>query len=534
MGTLSATTCVLPGILIADHDPREAAVMTPEVLDLRPAPDHVDVLIVGAGISGIGAAWHLQDEQPGKSYAILEARDAIGGTWDLFRYPGIRSDSDLHTFGYAFKPWTEQQSIADGAAIRGYIRETAEENGIDRHIRFGHKAVRAAWSSDRALWTVEVERTDTGETFEMTAGWLFSASGYYRYDEGFTPELPGLDRFQGQVVHPQHWPEDLDYAGRRVVVIGSGATAVTLVPAMADEAAHVTMLQRSPSYVLPLPSKDALANWLRARLGEERAYAITRRKNILRQAAVYRLSRRFPGAVRRLIRKVNEQQLRGSDCAVDVHFKPAYDPWDQRLCAVPDGDLFRALRKGRASVVTDHIETFTETGIRLASGQELDADVVVTATGLNLLAFGGLELVVDGEEVSLPDTVAYKAMMLSGVPNFAYAIGYTNSSWTLKVDLVCEHLCKLLGHLDATGSDTAVPEVADPDMPTRPLLDFKAGYVLRALDRFPRQGEQAPWRVVMSYAEDVKRLRRGSVEDGALRFSRRRAAATATPFEVAA
>jgi cation diffusion facilitator CzcD-associated flavoprotein CzcO len=498
--------------------------MTSELLDLRPATDHVDVLIIGAGISGVGAAWHLQHEQPGKSYAILEARDALGGTWDLFRYPGIRSDSDLHTFGYAFKPWTGEKAIADGDAIRAYIRETAEENGIDRHIRFGHKAVRAQWSSDRALWTVEVERTDTGESFAMTAGWLFSASGYYRYDEGFTPELPGLERFEGQVIHPQHWPEDLDHAGKRVVVIGSGATAMTIVPAMADETAHITMLQRSPSYVLPLPSKDPLATWLRGKVGEERAYAITRRKNIFRQAAVFQLSRRFPNAVRQVIRKVNQQQLRGSDCDVDVHFKPSYDPWDQRLCAVPDGDLYRALRTGRASVVTDHIETFTPTGIRLRSGQELEADIVVTATGLNLLAFGGLQLAVDGKAVSLPDTVAYRSMMLSGVPNFAYAIGYTNSSWTLKVDLVCEYLCRLLGHLDATGNDTAVAEVSDPEMPTRPLLDFKAGYVLRALDRFPRQGEQAPWRVVMSYAEDVKALRRGAVDDGTMRFSRRRTA----------
>ena len=497
--------------------------------ELRAATDHVDVLIIGAGISGIGAAWHLQHEHPGRSYAILEARGDLGGTWDLFRYPGIRSDSDLHTFGYAFKPWTDDEAIADGEAIRDYIRETAEENGIDRHIRFGHRAVRAEWSSEHARWAVEVERTDTGETFELTAGWLFSASGYYRYDEGFTPELPGLDRFQGQVIHPQHWPEDLDYTGKRVVVIGSGATAVTIIPAMADRTEHITMLQRSPSYVLPLPAKDPVANWLRGKLSEERAYKLIRRKNILRQAAVYKLSRRFPNAMRRLIRKVNEHQLRGSDCDVDVHFKPTYDPWDQRLCAVPDGDLFRALRKGRASVVTDHIETFTETGIRLRSGQELEADIVVTATGLNLLAFGGLELVVDGEEVSLPDTVAYRSMMLSGVPNFAYAIGYTNSSWTLKVDLVCEYLCRLLAHLDATGADTAVPEISDPDMATRPLLDFKAGYVLRALDRFPRQGEQAPWQVVMSYADDVKALRHGDVDDGTMRFSHRGATTTAAP-----
>ncbi len=494
-----------------------------------PADHHVDVLIIGAGLSGIGAAWHLQDKQPGRSYAILEARDAIGGTWDLFRFPGVRSDSDLHTFGYAFRPWTEATALAGGEAIRGYIRETAEGSGIDRHIRFDHRAVRAEWSSERARWTVEVERTGTGETFAMTAGWLFSASGYYRYDEGFTPELPGIDDFRGQVVHPQRWPEDLDYAGKRVVVIGSGATAVTLIPAMAEATEHITMLQRSPSYVLPVPSQDPLAAWLRGKLGEERAYAVVRRKNILLQATVYRLARRFPTAVRRLIRRVNEQQLRGSGCDVDVHFKPRYDPWDQRLCAVPDGDLFRALRQGQASVVTGHIERFTKTGIALTSGQELPADLVVTATGLNLLAFGGLELVIDGEAVSLPDTVAYKSMMLGGVPNFAYAIGYTNASWTLKVDLVCEYFCRLLAHLDATGGDTAVPEVPDPEMPTRPLLDLRAGYVVRALDRFPRQGEQGPWRVLMSYAEDVKALRRGTVDDGVMRFSRRRSPPATTP-----
>ncbi|MFL5843425.1 MAG: flavin-containing monooxygenase [Solirubrobacteraceae bacterium] len=490
--------------------------MTPELLDRPVATDHVDVLIVGAGISGIGAAWHLQDKQPHKTYAVLEAREAIGGTWDLFRYPGIRSDSDLHTFGYAFKPWTGDKAIADGDAIRAYIRETAEDAGIDRHIRFGHRVLRAAFDTATARWTVEVEQVATGETVVMTANWLFGASGYYRYDEGFTPEFEGTQRFAGRIVHPQQWPEDLDYAGKRVVVIGSGATAVTLIPAMAGEAEHVTMLQRSPSYVLPLPSRDPIADALRKVLSEERAYAITRRKNILRQRGVYAFCRRFPSAARRLIRWVNEKQLPDS-CDVDVHFKPKYDPWDQRLCAVPDADLYKALRRGNASVVTDHIETFTEHGILLRSGQELEADIVVTATGLNLLAFGGMELSVDGEAVSLPDTVAYKGLMLSGVPNFAYAIGYTNSSWTLKVDLVCEFFCRLLGHLDARGLDACVPEPGDAEMPTRPLLDFQAGYVLRALDRFPRQGEVEPWHLAMSYAKDVKYLREGAIDDGTLR-----------------
>jgi cation diffusion facilitator CzcD-associated flavoprotein CzcO len=487
------------------------------IASLPTATRHVDVLIVGAGISGIGAAYHLQDKRPGTSYAILEARQAIGGTWDLFRYPGIRSDSDLHTFGYAFKPWTHEKAIADGADIRAYIRETAEENDIERHIRFGHKVLRADWSSERALWTVEAEQTGTGQTVELTARWLFCAGGYYRYDEGFTPHFEGIDRFEGQVIHPQHWPEDLDYAGKRVVVIGSGATAVTLIPAMAEKAGHVTMLQRSPSYVLPVPSRDVIGNKLRALLGERRAYGLIRRKNIFMQGAVYGLSRRFPRGVRKLIRGVNEKQLPGN-CDVDVHFKPRYDPWDQRLCAVPDADLYKALRRGQASVVTDRIETFTERGIKLESGEELEADIVVTATGLNLLAFGGLELSVDRESVELPETVAYKGMMLSGVPNFAYAIGYTNASWTLKVDLVCEHLCRLLAHLESEGQDACVPELDDPGMQTRPLLDFQAGYVLRALDSFPRQGERAPWQLPMSYAKDVKYLRRGKIDDGELKF----------------
>lgn len=494
----------------------------------------VDVLIVGAGISGIGCAWHLQHQQPGKTYRILEARDAMGGTWDLFRYPGIRSDSDLHTFGYVFKPWTQEKAIADGPDIRGYIEETARENGIDRHIEFGKRVVSAEWSSADALWTTTVEDVATGETTTTTSRWLFSACGYYRYDEGFTPHFEGTDRFQGRIIHPQHWPEDLDYAGKKVVVIGSGATAVTLIPAMADEAEHITMLQRSPSYILPLPSKDPIANVLRSRIGEKRAYAFTRRKNILRQMALYGLSQKFPNAVRKIIRKVNEQQLKGSNLDVDVHFKPTYDPWDQRLCAVPDGDLYKTLRRGKASVVTDHIDTFTETGIRLKSGQELEADIVVTATGLNLLAFGGIELTVDGEPISLPDTVAYKSFMLSGVPNFAFAVGYTNSSWTLKVDLVCEHLAKLIGLMDARGVDAAVPELPESQMEKRPLLDFKAGYVLRSLDDFPKQGVDEPWSLAMSYAKDAKRLQKGPVEDPHLRLFSATAARTGAAAPVAA
>ncbi|GAB1331426.1 flavin-containing monooxygenase [Streptomyces sennicomposti] len=484
-----------------------------------PAPEHLDVLIIGAGISGIGAGRYLRTELPSKSFAILEARQASGGTWDLFRYPGIRSDSDLHTFGYEFKPWRDEQSIADAPRILSYLRETARENGLDARIRYHHKVLGASWSTDEARWSVDIERTDTGERVRLTAGWLFCAGGYYRYDEGFTPDFPGRDRFTGPVVHPQHWPEDLDYAGKRVVVIGSGATAVTLVPALAATAGHVTMLQRTPTYVLPVPRTDVIANTLKRYLGEKRGYALTRRKNIAQQRLVWSLCQKYPRAARRLIRWVNARQL-PKGYAVDVHFNPPYDPWDQRLCAVPDGDLFRSIRTGKASVVTDRIASFTEKGVLLESGRELPADVVITATGLNVQAFGGIRLTVDGREVRLPDTVAYKGMMLSGVPNLSYAIGYTNSSWTLKIGLLCEHFCRLLAHMDAHGYDVCRPEPADPGMPTRPFLDFGAGYIRRAVDSLPRQGDRMPWLTSMDYRDDVKMLRSDSVTDPELRFSR--------------
>ena len=479
--------------------------------------DHVDVLIIGAGISGIGAAYYLQTQQPGKSYAILEARGATGGTWDLFRYPGIRSDSDLHTFGYEFKPWEDEDAIASADKILAYLRETVAENGIDRHIRFHHKVLGAAWSTEDARWRVDVERVDTGTRSTISANWLFAAGGYYRYDEGFTPHFEGREKFRGQIVHPQHWPEDLDYHGKRVVVIGSGATAVTLVPAMADDAAHVTMLQRSPTYIMPVPQKDAIANALKKVLGKERGYAITRRKNMAQQRAIYRLCQRYPRAARRLIRYVNAKQL-PQGYPVDEHFNPSYNPWDQRLCAVPNADLFKAIKDGKASVVTDRIVTFTERGIALESGNELQADIIVTATGLNLQAFGGISLTVDGEPVHLADTVAYKSMMLSGVPNFAFVFGYTNSSWTLKVGPLCEHFCRLLAHMDAHGYDTCHPK-ADPGMETRPLLDLSAGYVQRAVADLPRQGDRGPWQMVMDFRRDVEVLRNGPVTDNTLTFA---------------
>jgi cation diffusion facilitator CzcD-associated flavoprotein CzcO len=478
----------------------------------------VDVLVVGAGISGIGAGYYLQREHPGRSYAILEARDASGGTWDLFRYPGIRSDSDLHTFGYEFKPWRDKDAIAGADKILAYLRETAAEHRIDRRIRYRTRVLGASWSSADARWTVETERTDTGERTTLTCNWLFAAAGYYRYDEGYTPHFPGRERFGGTIVHPQHWPEDLDVTGKKVLVVGSGATAVTLVPALAGSAAHVTMLQRTPTYIMPVPAQDKVANLLRRLLGEDRAYALTRRKNIARQQMVWRLFQKYPMAARKLIRRANIKQL-PAGYPVDEHFNPPYNPWDQRLCAVPDGDLFRTIRQGRASVVTDRIATFTEGGVRLESGRELEADVVITATGLNVQAMGGIALTVDGRAVRLADTVAYKGMMLSGVPNFAYSIGYTNSSWTLKVGLLCEHFCRLLAHMDSLGHDTAVPVLADPAMPTRPLLDFGAGYIQRAIDKLPRQGDRAPWLTSMDYAGDVRLLRHLPVTDPELRLS---------------
>ncbi len=480
-------------------------------------PEHVDVLVVGAGLSGIGAACHLQAECPGKTYAVLESRGAIGGTWDLFRYPGIRSDSDMFTLGYAFRPWTGAKAIADGDAIREYIVDTAREYGVEEKIRFHHEVVSADWSSAEARWTVTARRTDTGETVRLTCSWLSVCSGYYRYDEGFRPEFPGEERFPGEVVHPQHWPADFDATGKRIVVIGSGATAVTLVPNLADDAAHVTMLQRTPSYIMSLPGKDPLAVLLRGALPPTVAHSLVRWKNVLTTTALFQASRRWPNAVRKLIRRLTEKQL-PADVDVDTHFNPPYDPWDQRLCLVPDGDLFRTLRDGKASMVTGRIATFTETGIQLESGEHLDADVVVSATGLNLLAMGGMTLSLDGEPVDVHGTVSYKGMMLSGVPNFSMVIGYTNASWTLKADLVSRYVCRLLRHLDARGLAVATP-VAPPEGADLPFLDLAAGYVQRSLDQLPKQGSRAPWKLHQNYLRDVRMMRRGPLEDEGMTFS---------------
>jgi cation diffusion facilitator CzcD-associated flavoprotein CzcO len=481
--------------------------------------DHFDVLIIGAGLSGIGAAHHLQDRCPGKTYAVLEARDAIGGTWDLFRYPGVRSDSDMYTLGYSFRPWPEAQAMADGPAILRYVRDTAREAGIDRHVRFHRRVVRAEWSSAEARWTVTAERTDTGEAVELTCRFLFPCTGYYRYDQGYMPDFAGVERFRGELIHPQSWPADFDHDGKRVVVIGSGATAVTLVPAMAERAEHVTMLQRSPSYVVSLPAIDPVARLIRRILPTRAAYSLLRWKNVLLQMAVFQLSRRRPRLVKALIRKGVERRLPpGYD--VDEHFDPPYNPWDQRMCLVPDGDLFEALGDGSASIVTDRIRSFTETGLVLESGAELEADVIVTATGLNLIPLGGLELAVDGAEVILPETMGYKGMMLSGVPNLAFAVGYTNASWTLKADLTSEYLCRLLNHMDAHGYRRVTPRNSDPSVEAEPFIDFNSGYVLRAIDKFPRQGSKPPWRLHQNYARDIVVLRRGTLEDGSLEFAR--------------
>jgi monooxygenase len=480
-------------------------------------PEHFDVLIIGAGLSGIGSAAHLETELPGKRYAILEARDAIGGTWDLFRYPGIRSDSDMFTLGYSFKRWDAAQAIADGPSIRAYIRETAAEYGIERHIRYGHRVVRAEWDSTDALWTVEAETG--GERVTLSARFVHWCSGYYKYEEGFSPVFPGADSFRGRIVHPQHWPEDLDYSGQRVVVIGSGATAVTLVPAMAREAAHVTMLQRSPSYIVSLPGEDRIVEWAIRRLPRNLAWQIARWKAITLTALSYQLSRRRPELLKKLLRRWLERELpEGYD--FDRDFKPRYNPWDQRLCVVPDGDLFQAIRDGRADVVTDVIDSFTESGIRLASGRELEADVVVTATGLNLQMLGGASLSVDGREVRLGDTVAYKGMMFSGLPNTALSVGYTNASWTLKCDLICEYVCRLLRFMDERGYAYCVPVAPPAGERLEPLLDFSSGYVLRSLDTLPKQGVRRPWRLNQNYFKDVGLFRRGPLEDEGMRFVR--------------
>lgn len=501
---------------------------------------HFDVLIVGAGLSGIGAAAHLLKECSGKTFAILEARTDLGGTWDLFRYPGVRSDSDMYTLGYNFKPWTGRKAIADGASIKAYIAETARERGIDRHILYGHRVIRASWSSDDALWTLQVERESDKAQLTFTASFLAMCSGYYSYAEGYRPRWPGEERFKGTLVHPQFWPEGLDYKGKTVVVVGSGATAVTLVPEMAKDAAHVTMLQRSPTYMASRPTVDAIAEGLKKCLPKGFAVSLVRWKNVLLQRFFFRLARRKPRKAKARLIDMVRAELPNYD--VETHFTPRYDPWDQRLCLVTDGDLFNGIRNGRISVVTDTIDGFTETGIRLSSGKSLDADIVVTATGLKLNVLGDVAFSIDGAPIEWDKTLNYRGCMFSDVPNLISVFGYTNASWTLKADLVLSYMCRLVNELERRAMTVATP-VRDPTVMEEPFLDFSSGYVQRALAMLPKQGSRRPWKLYQDYVRDLLSLRFGSLHDGTLEFSRPRAAnaqpkssatsALGTPLEAA-
>jgi len=479
--------------------------------------EHFDVVVMGAGLSGIGAAYRLQTRCPGKRYMILEARPEIGGTWDLFRYPGVRSDSDMFTLGYPFRPWKDAKAIADGPAILQYVRDTAREFGIDRHIRFQQRVLSAAWSSEDARWLLEVQTGATGETVRYTCDFLYGCTGYYRYDAGYEPDFPGAANFRGRFVHPQHWPENLDYAGKRVVVIGSGATAVTLVPAMAETAAHVTMLQRSPSYILSVPAHDHIADRLRRWLPEGAAHRLLRWKNILISLGIYQISRRAPDFARRVLQQGAAKSL-PDGYQVDPHFTPKYQPWDQRLCLVPDSDLFRAIRAGSASVVTGQVESFTEHGIRLESGEELEADIIVSATGLQMLALGGVRLAVDAAPIEPGHTFIYKGLMLGNVPNFAFCVGYTNASWTLRADLSSQFVCRLLNHMDRHGYRICRPACNSAALEPRPLLDLTSGYVLRATENLPKQAAEKPWRIRQNYILDMLSMRLGRLKDGVLKF----------------
>lgn len=477
----------------------------------------VDVLIIGAGLSGIGAACHLRRQCPNKTFAILERRDAIGGTWDLFRYPGIRSDSDMYTFGYNFKPWTEPRVLADGSSIRRYVGDTAREYNVDSQIQFGRKVIRADWSSAESQWTVETLNEASGERELYAASFVIGCTGYYNYDAGYRPKFPGEDKFKGQIIHPQHWPENLDYSGKRVVVIGSGATAITLVPSMVDKAEHVTMLQRSPTYILSVPAIDPLASRLQRMLPAKVAYRLNRTRNIGIQRILYRASRRHPKLIRRLILSLVRKQI-GPD--VDMrHFTPNYNPWDQRLCVVPNGDLFKAIRRGQASMATDQIDTFTADGIKLQSGEKIQADIVISATGLDVQIFGGIQMFIDGKAFKVSDHVIYKGVMVEGVPNAAIVMGYTNASWTLKADLSGEYVCRLIKYMDQHGYRVTVARDYEGCATESSVMDgLNSGYVRRAADRLPRQGSRAPWQVLQDYLRDIPLMRRGSFEDGALEF----------------
>jgi monooxygenase len=486
------------------------------------ASEHFDVLVIGAGISGIGAGYHLQTNCPDKTYAILEGRDDIGGTWDLFRYPGVRSDSDMHTLGYSFKPWKAEKAIADGPSIMEYLRETVAEYGIDDHIRFNHLITNAEWSSEHARWAVEARHGDAGEIVKYTCGYLFMCSGYYSYKGGYTPSFEGRDKFQGTIVHPQKWPDDLDYVGKKVVVIGSGATAMTLIPAMAEEVEHITMLQRSPTYVVSMPAVDTIANNLRKVLPDTWAYEITRKKNTLLQQFMYKRVRSQPEKAKKKLVGLVRDAL-GPDYDIDQHFTPKYYPWDQRLCLVPDSDLFNAINSGQASVVTDDISKFTEHGIELATGELLEADIVVTATGLDVVTLGEVDFAVDGQPVDFSESWTYKGFAYSDVPNLASSFGYINASWTLRADLICEYVCRLLNHMTETQTVQCTPRLrpSDMSMSERPWIDnFSSGYIQRALELMPKQGDREPWVNPQHYGKDKKMFRKSPLDDGAMQFAK--------------
>jgi cation diffusion facilitator CzcD-associated flavoprotein CzcO len=484
------------------------------------AAERFDVVVVGAGISGIGAGVHLQSKSPDRSFVILEGRHDIGGTWDLFKYPGIRSDSDMHTLGYEFKPWKADKSIADGPSIMEYLRETVAEHDLRRHMRFSERVTRAEWSTPTATWTVHTQRTD-GSRGVFECNYLFMCAGYYSYKAGYLPEFPGREKFRGTIVHPQEWPEDLDCSNKRVVVIGSGATAVTIVPAMAESAAHVTMLQRSPTYMVSRPDRDAVANFLRKVLPDRVAYNITRAKNTWRQQMVYKRTRTNPDQIKMLLLGGIQLEL-GGKYPIKKHFLPRYNPWDQRLCLVPNSDFFAAMRSGRASVVTDTIETFTETGILLSSGEHLAANIIVTATGLQLVTLGEADIVVDGEHIDFAKTRTYKGMAYSDVPNLATSFGYINASWTLRADLTCTYVCRLLNHMRDTGTRQCTPRLrpGEENMPSRPWIDgFSSGYMQRVMHLMPSQGDREPWINPQNYDKDKKMFREGRLDDGAMQFT---------------
>ncbi|MGK2879933.1 MAG: flavin-containing monooxygenase [Mycobacterium sp.] len=480
--------------------------------------EFVDVVIVGAGISGISAAWHLQDRCPTKSYAILERRADLGGTWDLFKYPGIRSDSDMFTLGFRFKPWESAQAIVEGPKIKNYIREAAVENGIDKNIRYNHAVTAADWSDADSRWTVTVDVD--GEERTISAKFLFACSGYYNYDEGYAPTFVGSEDFDGTIVHPQHWPEDLDYQDKKVVVIGSGATAITLIPALVDSGAgHATMLQRTPSYIASLPAIDGFAALVNSSLSPKLAHAVNRWKAITFATAQYQIARKLPNQFKKALRAMGERRLpEGFD--YDKHFSPSYKPWDQRVCLTPNAAFFKAISRGQADVVTDTIDRFTTTGIRLTSGEEIEADIIVTATGLNMRLFGGAKIFRNGQEVDLTKQMAFKGMLLTGLPNMAFTIGYTNASWTLKADLVSEFVCRVLNYMDAHGYDSVVPTHPGSAVEERPIMDFTPGYILRVLDQLPKGGDRLPWRLKQNYFVDIRMIRQGKVDDDALEFSR--------------